>query len=199
MGGILQDEVAQRLLLPPWALVKRLRLPRQGANDGKALVVVDLAELNHTPTLRSVTGGSPNDHRAVAATLKAHQGAGSRTCARRTNSLDALLSTGDFQGAHRSLGKDAPNLSLVDHCTTTRVAAGEHRLDAAVGDDVAIWAGGSHEVHRIVEAIRRTRRSAGSDHQPRHIDGCRDHQNAMRVYPIGQIVVAEWTHSSLHR
>jgi hypothetical protein len=26
-----------------------------------------------------------------------------------------------------------------------------------------------------------------------------DHQSAIGVYPIGQIVVAEWTHSSLHR
>jgi hypothetical protein len=26
-----------------------------------------------------------------------------------------------------------------------------------------------------------------------------DHQSAVRVCPIGQIAVAEWTHSSLHR
>jgi hypothetical protein len=125
-----------------------------------------------------------------------HQGAGSRTCARRTNSLDALLSSGDFQEALNALlGKDAPNLSLLDHCASTRVAAGEHRLDAAA----ALQAGVSHEVHRIVEAIRRTRRSAGSDHQPPHVDGCPDHQSTIGVYRIGQIVVAEWTHSSLHR
>jgi DNA repair exonuclease SbcCD ATPase subunit len=53
------------------ALVKRLRLPRQRANNGKALVAVDVAELNHTPTPRTVTGRSPDDHRAVAAALKA--------------------------------------------------------------------------------------------------------------------------------
>jgi chromosome segregation ATPase len=53
------------------ALVKRLRLPRQRANDGKALVAVDLAELNHTPTPRKATGRSPDDHRSVAAALKA--------------------------------------------------------------------------------------------------------------------------------
>jgi hypothetical protein len=53
------------------ALVKRLRLPRQRGNNGKALVAVDLAELNHTPTPRKATGRSPDDHRAVAATLKA--------------------------------------------------------------------------------------------------------------------------------
>jgi hypothetical protein len=41
------------------ALAKRLRLPRQRANDGKALVAVDLAEINHTPAPRTVTGRSP--------------------------------------------------------------------------------------------------------------------------------------------
>ena len=53
------------------ALVKRLRLPRQRGNNGKALVAVDLAEINHTPTLRAVTRRSPDDHQAVVATLKA--------------------------------------------------------------------------------------------------------------------------------
>jgi chromosome segregation ATPase len=53
------------------ALVKRLRLPRQRGNNGKALVAVDLAEINHTPMLRTVTRRSPNDHQAVAASLKA--------------------------------------------------------------------------------------------------------------------------------
>ena len=31
-------------------LVKRLRLPRHIANDGKALVCIDLSEINHNPT-----------------------------------------------------------------------------------------------------------------------------------------------------
>jgi chromosome segregation ATPase len=48
-----------------------LRLPRQRANSGKALVAVDLTEVDHTPMLRTLTGRSPDDHRAVAATLKA--------------------------------------------------------------------------------------------------------------------------------
>jgi hypothetical protein len=52
------------------ALAKRLRLPRQRANNGKALVAVDLAEINHTPASRTVTGRSPDDHRAVAAEFK---------------------------------------------------------------------------------------------------------------------------------
>jgi hypothetical protein len=47
-----------------------LRLPRQRANNGKALVAVDLAEVNHTPMVRAVTR-SPDDHQAVAAALKA--------------------------------------------------------------------------------------------------------------------------------
>ncbi len=39
------------------ALAKRLRLPRQKANDGKALVVVDLTEIEHKPLpARSPTG-----------------------------------------------------------------------------------------------------------------------------------------------
>jgi chromosome segregation ATPase len=53
------------------ALAKRLRLPRHRGNDGKALVAVDLAEINHKPILRSVTSRSPDDHQAVAAALKA--------------------------------------------------------------------------------------------------------------------------------
>jgi hypothetical protein len=53
------------------ALVKRLRLPRQRGNNGKALVAVDLAEINHTPIHRPVTRRSPDDHQSVAAALKA--------------------------------------------------------------------------------------------------------------------------------
>jgi hypothetical protein len=53
------------------ALVNRLRLPRQRANNGKALVAVDLAEINHTPVPRTITRRSPDDHQAVAAALKA--------------------------------------------------------------------------------------------------------------------------------
>jgi hypothetical protein len=53
------------------ALVKRLRLPRQRGNNGKALVAVDVAELNHTPMVRTGTRRSPDDHQAVAAALKA--------------------------------------------------------------------------------------------------------------------------------
>jgi hypothetical protein len=53
------------------ALVKRLRLPRQRGNNGKALVAVDLAEINHTPMPRAATGRSPDDHQAVIARLKA--------------------------------------------------------------------------------------------------------------------------------
>ena len=53
------------------ALVKRLRLPRQRGNNGKALVAVDVAELNHTPMVRTGNRRSPDDHHAVAAALKA--------------------------------------------------------------------------------------------------------------------------------
>jgi hypothetical protein len=49
------------------ALAKRLRLPRQLANDGKALVVVDVAELAHKPMPARSPAGDP----AIAATLKA--------------------------------------------------------------------------------------------------------------------------------
>ena len=49
------------------ALVKRLRLPRQKANDGKVLVSVDLSEVNHKP----MPARSPDDHHSVTASLKA--------------------------------------------------------------------------------------------------------------------------------
>ena len=49
------------------ALVKRLRLPRQKANDGKVLVSVDLSEINHRP----MPARSPAGHHPVTAALKA--------------------------------------------------------------------------------------------------------------------------------
>src|ERR1700736_6115630 len=49
------------------ALVKRLRLPRQKANDGKVLVSVDLSEINHKP----MPARSPADDHPITATLQA--------------------------------------------------------------------------------------------------------------------------------
>jgi nuclear transport factor 2 (NTF2) superfamily protein len=51
------------------ALVRRLRLPRQKANDGKVLVSIDLNEINHKPLRRS-----PGDHRPITATFQAIEG-----------------------------------------------------------------------------------------------------------------------------
>ena len=45
----------------PRAPAKRLRLPRSRGNDGKALVSVDLAEINHAP----LPARSPAGHQAV--------------------------------------------------------------------------------------------------------------------------------------
>jgi hypothetical protein len=50
------------------ALAKRLRLPRQRANSGKALVAVDISELTHKP----MPARSPAGDRPVTATLTAH-------------------------------------------------------------------------------------------------------------------------------
>jgi glutamine synthetase adenylyltransferase len=49
------------------ALVKRLRLPRQKANDGKVLVSVDLSEINHKP----MAARSPASQHPITAALKA--------------------------------------------------------------------------------------------------------------------------------
>jgi hypothetical protein len=62
--------LSQRLNCSPAAaraLVKRLRLPRQKANDGKALVSVDLSEINYKP----VSACSPADHRPDTTSLNA--------------------------------------------------------------------------------------------------------------------------------
>jgi hypothetical protein len=62
-------DLAARLKVSPEAaraLAKRLRLPRARGNDGKALVSVDLAEINHAP----LPARSPAGHQAVN-TLKA--------------------------------------------------------------------------------------------------------------------------------
>jgi hypothetical protein len=51
-------QLGERLSCSPEAaraLVKRLRLPRRKANDGKMLVSVDLNEINHKPGHRPVT------------------------------------------------------------------------------------------------------------------------------------------------
>src|SRR5271166_1282456 len=49
------------------ALVRRLRLPRQKANDGKVLVSVDLNEINHKP----MPARSASHHHPVTVSLKA--------------------------------------------------------------------------------------------------------------------------------
>jgi hypothetical protein len=62
--------LAERLKCSPEAarsLAKRLRLPRQRGNDGKARISVDMADITHTP----MSGRSPSGDRAGAAALKA--------------------------------------------------------------------------------------------------------------------------------
>jgi chromosome segregation ATPase len=64
------SQLGERLACSPEAaraLVRRLRLPRQKANNGKALVSVDLSEINHKP----MPTRSPADHQSVTASLKA--------------------------------------------------------------------------------------------------------------------------------
>ena len=61
--------LAERLGCSPEAaraLAKRLRLPRQKANDGKALVIVDLAEIDHKP----LPARSPAGHLSVTETMQ---------------------------------------------------------------------------------------------------------------------------------
>src|SRR5258706_2298577 len=56
--------MAARLQVSPEAaraLAKRLRLPRSRGNDGKALVSIDLAEINHAP----LPARSPSGHQVV--------------------------------------------------------------------------------------------------------------------------------------
>ncbi len=63
-------DLGKRLGCSPEAarsLAKRLRLPRQRANDGKALVTVDLADIEHKP----LPARSPAGHPAVATALQA--------------------------------------------------------------------------------------------------------------------------------
>jgi len=64
------SQLGDRLNCSPEAarsLVKRLRLPRQKANDGKVLVSVDLSEINHKP----MPARSPADDHPITATLQA--------------------------------------------------------------------------------------------------------------------------------
>lgn len=62
--------LAERLKISPEAarsLAKRHRLPRSRSNDGKTLVTVDLAEIQHTP----LPARTPPGHQEVTAPLKA--------------------------------------------------------------------------------------------------------------------------------
>jgi DNA repair exonuclease SbcCD ATPase subunit len=49
------------------AIAKRLRLPRSRANDGKALISVDFAEIQH----KALPARSPSGHRPVITSLRA--------------------------------------------------------------------------------------------------------------------------------
>lgn len=53
------------------ALVKRLRLPRQKGNDGKALVLVDLVEIDHKALPARSPRGHQSDVQAITAPLTA--------------------------------------------------------------------------------------------------------------------------------
>jgi hypothetical protein len=68
-------DLADRLKCSPEAarsLAKRLRLPRQPRNDGKTLLAVDLAEIQHKPMpARSPGCRSPAGHRRDAEQLVA--------------------------------------------------------------------------------------------------------------------------------
>jgi hypothetical protein len=84
------------------ALAKRLRLPRQRANDGKALVAVDVAELTHKP----MPARSPAGDRPITAMLKARVEAlqaelakveASAAGHRRTSSASASVPTGSWR------------------------------------------------------------------------------------------------------
>ena len=64
------SQLGERLSCSPEAaraLVKRLHLPRQKANDGRVLVSVDLSEVNHKP----MPARSPADHHPITTSLKA--------------------------------------------------------------------------------------------------------------------------------
>jgi hypothetical protein len=68
------SQLGERLSCSPEAaraLVKRLRLPRQKANDGKVLVSVDLTEINHKP----MSPRSSGDNHPIIASLKERVGA----------------------------------------------------------------------------------------------------------------------------
>ena len=77
-------DLAARLTISPEAaraLAKRLRLPRSRGNDGKALVSVDLAEINHAP----LPARSPPGHQAVTRRSSPPSRQRSRHCRRRSH------------------------------------------------------------------------------------------------------------------
>jgi hypothetical protein len=85
------SQLGDRLSCSPEAarsLVKRLRLPRQKANDGKVLVSVDLSEINHKP----MSARSPAGHHPVTTSPRA-----------RIEELEAQLAKAEASAAcHRA-------------------------------------------------------------------------------------------------
>ena len=82
------SQLGERLKCSPEAaraLVKRLRLRRQKANDGKVLVSVDLSEINHKPMPARSSAG----HHPVTASLRA-----------RVEELQAALAKVEAMAAH---------------------------------------------------------------------------------------------------
>ena len=100
---------AERMKISPEAarsLAKRHRLPRSRSNDGKTLVRVDLAEIQHTP----LPARSPGGHQAVIAPLKARIEAPDGELLKST--ADTMAARGDGAAQRRADG--APNPVLVE-------------------------------------------------------------------------------------
>jgi multidrug resistance efflux pump len=126
------------------ALTKRLRLPRQKANDGKALVLVDLTEIEHKP----LPARPPAGALSAVETLQAHiatleselakveaAAAGHRAdFERERDRADKLLSevlraTVDLIGAKEATARTQGDLAVVRAQAEGEIAAVREHVD----------------------------------------------------------------------
>jgi hypothetical protein len=115
-------QLGERLRVSPQAaraLARRLRLPRQTANNGKTLVLVNLAEIAHKPK-RAATQSSDDDHAAVA------------TLAAKVEALQAELAAWSPRDDHAAIAVLKAKVGILHaELVNAEAVAADHRANFA--------------------------------------------------------------------
>lgn len=109
--------------------VEGLRLPRQTGNDGKARVMIDLAEVQHQPLKPKETGRKAPGDRAEAEALRAHV----ETLQAEIGRLTALVGTNraDFERERDRAEKHAAEvIGLIERLGAVEKERAEKTIEA---------------------------------------------------------------------